>query len=259
MCNPLQAGRNLFGDLASSVVFFSIACHSTLYLWPILGYKLVRESDFFHPVPMGQHSVALRSLLPRRIFMFHTIVTSLYQPKCRIWVLSHRKWVERARQRAFAVLTARRNAALTPRTRQVIHSIPDTRLNRTIPLILAVALFMENMDSTVIATSLPAIANDIGTSPVALKLALTSYLVSLAIFIPISGWMADRYGAKRIFRAAIGVFILGSIACALSGSLLAFVFARFAQGLGGAMMTPVAGWFWCARRRNASWSRRWPG
>ncbi len=113
-------------------------------------------------------------------------------------------------------------------------------MNRTIPLILAVALFMENMDSTVIATSLPAIAHDIGTSPVALKLALTSYLVSLAIFIPISGWMADRYGAKRIFRIAIGVFILGSIACAVSGSLVDFVLARFAQGVGGAMMTPVA-------------------
>ena len=96
------------------------------------------------------------------------------------------------------------------------------------------------MDSTVIATSLPAIANDIGTSPVALKLALTSYLVSLAIFIPISGWMADRYGAKRVFRAAIGVFIVGSIACAMSGSLVDFVLARFGQGLGGAMMTPVA-------------------
>ena len=119
-------------------------------------------------------------------------------------------------------------------------SVPDTRLNRTIPLILAVALFMENMDSTVIATSLPAIANDIGTSPIALKLALTSYLVSLAIFIPISGWMADRYGAKRVFRAAIGVFIVGSIACAMSGSLVDFVLARFGQGLGGAMMTPVA-------------------
>jgi EmrB/QacA subfamily drug resistance transporter len=117
---------------------------------------------------------------------------------------------------------------------------PDTRLNRTIPLILAVALFMENMDSTVIATSLPAIANDIGTSPIALKLALTSYLVSLAIFIPISGWMADRYGAKRVFRAAIGVFIIGSIACAMSGSLIDFVLARFGQGVGGAMMTPVA-------------------
>jgi EmrB/QacA subfamily drug resistance transporter len=99
---------------------------------------------------------------------------------------------------------------------------------------------MENMDSTVIATSLPAIARDIETSPIALKLALTAYLVSLAIFIPISGWMADRFGAKRVFRAAIGVFMLGSILCAMSGSLIDFVMARFLQGVGGAMMTPVA-------------------
>jgi EmrB/QacA subfamily drug resistance transporter len=112
-------------------------------------------------------------------------------------------------------------------------------VNRLIPLILAVALFMENMDSTVIATSLPAIALDIQTSPIALKLALTSYLVSLAIFIPISGWMADRFGAKTIFRAAIGVFVVGSVACAASNSLGAFVLARFLQGMGGAMMTPV--------------------
>ncbi len=111
---------------------------------------------------------------------------------------------------------------------------------RIVPLILAVALFMENMDSTVIATALPAIAADIGTSPIALKLALTSYLVSLAIFIPISSWMADRYGAKTVFRSAIGVFIVGSITCATAGSLTAFVLARFLQGMGGAMMTPVA-------------------
>ena len=117
---------------------------------------------------------------------------------------------------------------------------PDTFAARAIPLILAIALFMEQMDSTVIATSLPAIALDIGTSPIALKLALTAYLVSLAIFIPVSGWMADRYGAKRIFTAAIGVFVLGSILCAVSGSLAAFVGSRFLQGMGGAMMTPVA-------------------
>ena len=98
---------------------------------------------------------------------------------------------------------------------------------------------MENMDSTVIATSLPAIAVDIGASPIALKLALTAYLVSLAIFIPISGWMADRFGAKNVFRAAIAVFVLGSVACAVSNSLAAFVVARFLQGMGGAMMTPV--------------------
>lgn len=113
-------------------------------------------------------------------------------------------------------------------------------MNRTVPLILAVALFMENMDSTVIATSLPAIATDIGTSPIALKLALTAYLVSLAIFIPVSAWMADRFGAKRIFRGAILVFILGSVLCSVSGSLAQFVGARFLQGIGGAMMTPVA-------------------
>ncbi|KKC39715.1 major facilitator transporter [Devosia epidermidihirudinis] len=110
---------------------------------------------------------------------------------------------------------------------------------RVTPLILAVALFMEQMDSTVIATSLPAIAADIGTEPIALKLALTAYFVALAIFIPISGWMADRYGAKNIFRLAILVFMLGSLACSFSYSLETFVISRFFQGIGSSMMTPV--------------------
>ena len=110
---------------------------------------------------------------------------------------------------------------------------------RLVPLIVAVALFMENMDSTVIATSLPAIAADIGANPLTLKLAVTSYLLSLAVFIPISGWTADRFGTRTVFRAAIAVFVLGSIACALSGSLAQFVGARIVQGMGGAMMTPV--------------------
>src|SRR5262250_779113 len=87
--------------------------------------------------------------------------------------------------------------------------------DRLIPLIVAVALFMENMDSTVIATSLPAIAADIGTNPLALKLAITSYLLSLAIFIPASGWIADRFGARSVFSAAIGIFVIGSIGCAM--------------------------------------------
>ena len=113
-------------------------------------------------------------------------------------------------------------------------------MNRIVPLVLAVALFMEQMDSTVISTALPAIAADIGTSPVALKLALTAYLVSVAIFIPVSSWMADRFGPRRLFRWAIAVFVVGSVACAASGSLAAFVVARFLQGMGGAMMTPVA-------------------
>ena len=107
------------------------------------------------------------------------------------------------------------------------------------PLIVASALFMENIDATVIVTSLPAIAADLKEDPIALKLALTSYLLSLAVFIPVSGWMADRFGARTVFRAAIVVFTLGSIACGFSQSLLDFVLYRMLQGLGGAMMVPV--------------------
>ncbi len=113
------------------------------------------------------------------------------------------------------------------------------RRERLIPIIVATALFMENTDSTVLSTALPAIAADLHQDPLALKLALTSYLVSLAVFIPVSGWMADRYGARNVFRAALGVFMAGSLACAISGSLPAFVAARFLQGAGGAMMVPV--------------------
>jgi len=112
--------------------------------------------------------------------------------------------------------------------------------NRLVPLVLAVALFMENMDATVIATSLAPIAHDIGSEPIALKLALTAYLVALAIFIPISAWMADRWGARNIFRIAIVIFVAGSVACAASNSLPTFVLSRFLQGFGGALMTPVA-------------------
>jgi EmrB/QacA subfamily drug resistance transporter len=112
--------------------------------------------------------------------------------------------------------------------------------NKIVPLIVAVALFMENMDSTVIATSLPAIAADIGADPLELKLAITSYLITLAVFLPVSGWTADRFGARTVFRVAILVFICGSIGCALSGSLTQFVIFRMIEGVGGAMMTPVA-------------------
>jgi EmrB/QacA subfamily drug resistance transporter len=108
-----------------------------------------------------------------------------------------------------------------------------------IPLIIACGLFMENLDSTVLATALPAIAASFGESPVRLSFAITAYLFSLAVFIPISGWVADRYGAKNVFRAAIVVFLAGSIACGLSNALWQLVAARLLQGLGGAMMTPV--------------------
>jgi EmrB/QacA subfamily drug resistance transporter len=108
-----------------------------------------------------------------------------------------------------------------------------------VTLIVAVALFMETMDSTVIATSLPAIAADLHEDPIALKLALTSYLLSLAVFIPLSGWAADKFGARTVFRAAIVVFTLGSAACGFAQGLPDFVLFRVIQGMGGAMMVPV--------------------
>ena len=108
-----------------------------------------------------------------------------------------------------------------------------------VPIIVACALFMENLDATVLATSLPAIARDMGEDPIALKLALTSYLLSLAVFIPVSGWMADRFGAKPIFRLALAIFMLGSVFCGFAATLTDFVLARIIQGMGGAMMVPV--------------------
>nr|WP_245422023.1 DHA2 family efflux MFS transporter permease subunit [Alsobacter soli] len=107
------------------------------------------------------------------------------------------------------------------------------------PLIVATALFMENLDSTVLATSLPAIARDLGENPIHLKLALTSYLLALAIFIPASGWLADRFGARTVFRLAMGVFAAGSIGCGFSTDIGSLVAARVLQGMGGAMMVPV--------------------
>lgn len=108
-----------------------------------------------------------------------------------------------------------------------------------VPLIVACALFMENMDSTVLSTSLPLIAKDLGESPITLKLALTTYLISLAVFIPISGWIADRFGTRNVFRFAIALFVVGSIFCGISQNLPELVAARFLQGVGGAMMVPV--------------------
>ncbi|HLI20738.1 MAG TPA: MFS transporter, partial [Stellaceae bacterium] len=108
-----------------------------------------------------------------------------------------------------------------------------------VPLIVACSLFMEQLDSTIIATALPTIARDINEDPLRLNLAITCYLLSLSIFIPLSGWMADRFGARTVFRAAIGVFMVGSILCGLSNDLWEFVAARMIQGMGGAMMSPV--------------------
>jgi EmrB/QacA subfamily drug resistance transporter len=108
-----------------------------------------------------------------------------------------------------------------------------------IPLIVACAMFMQNVDSSMIATALPVMAKDLGEDPVRLNLAITAYLLSLAIFIPISGWMSDRFGAKQVFRAAMLVFATGSALCGFAHALPELVGSRMIQGLGGAMMVPV--------------------
>ena len=110
---------------------------------------------------------------------------------------------------------------------------------RLTALIVACALFMQNLDSTVISTALPSMAQAFGADPVRMNVALTSYLISLAVFIPASGWVADRFGARSVFRAAIVVFTAASVLCGQAGSLQFLVVARIIQGAGGAMMVPV--------------------
>jgi EmrB/QacA subfamily drug resistance transporter len=110
---------------------------------------------------------------------------------------------------------------------------------RKTALIVASALFMQNLDSTVVTTALPAMAGAFDVSPVTMNIVITSYLVSLAAFIPASGWVADRYGARTVFRAAIILFTLASILCSVSQNLVMLVAARILQGMGGAMMVPV--------------------
>ncbi|QYD67224.1 MFS transporter [Paraburkholderia edwinii] len=107
------------------------------------------------------------------------------------------------------------------------------------PIIVAFAMFMETVDANVIVTALPQMARTFAVDPVTLKIAVTSYVLGLGVFIPVCGWLADRYGARTVFRTAIGIFVVGSLACAASTSLGMFTVARFVQGIGGAMMVPV--------------------
>ena len=125
-------------------------------------------------------------------------------------------------------------AALAPGGRP--SSPGSTRLTA---LIVACALFMQNLDGTVIATALPAMARAFGADPVHMNIALTSYLLSIAAFIPASGWMADRFGARTVFGGAIAVFTLDSVLCGRADTLGFLVVARVLQGAGGALMVPV--------------------
>lgn len=110
---------------------------------------------------------------------------------------------------------------------------------RALPLTIATAFLMEGLDSSVVTTALPAMAHDLGTSTPALAVSVTSYLISLAIFMPLGGWLANRYGARQVFASALGIFALGSLLCGLAPDRMALVAGRIVQGIGGAMMSPV--------------------
>ncbi|SDS89035.1 drug resistance transporter, EmrB/QacA subfamily [Friedmanniella luteola] len=112
-------------------------------------------------------------------------------------------------------------------------------LNRPLALLVAGTFFMENLDGTVIATAAPAIASDLGVAPVDINLAMTAYLVTIAVGIPISGWLTDRFGGRRVLVTAIAVFTVASLLCALSTTLPVLVGMRVLQGVGGALMVPV--------------------
>src|SRR3954468_19051985 len=110
---------------------------------------------------------------------------------------------------------------------------------RLLPWLVAVAFFMQSLDTTILNTAVPAIAQAMHVTPLDMKSVLASYTLSLAVFIPISGWMADRFGTRRVFASAIGLFSLGSLLCGLSTSIDLLVACRLLQGCGGAMMVPV--------------------
>jgi EmrB/QacA subfamily drug resistance transporter len=110
---------------------------------------------------------------------------------------------------------------------------------RLLPWLVAVAFFMESLDTTILNTAVPAIAGALKVAPLSMKAVLSSYTLSLAVFIPISGWMADRFGTRRVFASAIGIFTLGSFLCGISTNIHALVACRVLQGCGGAMMVPV--------------------
>ena len=117
--------------------------------------------------------------------------------------------------------------------------LPRASGKRLLPWLVAVAFFMESLDTTILNTAVPTIAEALKVAPLSMKSVLSSYTLSLAVFIPISGWMADRFGTRRVFASAIGLFTLGSFLCGISSDLHVLVACRILQGCGGAMMVPV--------------------
>lgn len=150
----------------------------------------------------------------------------------------------RPRRRGIASVNAEVRDGIVPaagslaRTGDIGPGISDINY-RIVALIIASALFMELVDATVLATALPTMARDFGVRPIEMSVALTAYLLPLAIFIPASGSLADRFGSRDVFRSAILLFMLGSLGCSQSSNLVMLVASRFAQGVAGAMMIPV--------------------
>src|ERR1700678_4305141 len=112
-------------------------------------------------------------------------------------------------------------------------------IKKVLPWLVAVAFFMESLDTTILNTAVPMIAAALKVPPLSMKAVLSSYTLSLAVFIPISSWMADRFGTRRVFGGAIGIFTLGSFLCGISSNIPSLVAFRILQGCGGAMMVPV--------------------
>jgi EmrB/QacA subfamily drug resistance transporter len=126
-----------------------------------------------------------------------------------------------------------------PDNEAVSRPIDSARQSRRVALIVAVAFFMQLLDSTIISTSLPQMGQSFGVPAVAMSIGITAYMLTMAVFVPLSAWLADRFGARNIFLVAIALFTLASIVCGFSQSLTEFVAARIVQGLGSALMTPV--------------------
>ena len=117
--------------------------------------------------------------------------------------------------------------------------MPSDATKRLLPWLVAVAFFMESLDTTILNTAVPAVSEALNVTPLSMKAVLASYTLSLAVFIPISGWMADRFGTRRVFSSAIGLFSLGSLLCGLAVNIHLLVAFRILQGMGGALMVPV--------------------
>lgn len=118
--------------------------------------------------------------------------------------------------------------------------IKDERTRKYLPWLGALAIFMQALDATILNTGLPSIAKSLGESPLGMQSVIVSYTLTVALLIPLSGWLADRFGTKRIFILAVGLFTLGSVFCSISATLDQLVLARIFQAVGGAMMVPVA-------------------